>query len=247
MFLEKLTDVVGLNLLEGRVVGDFPPRHRHQEFIQFLRRIQREFPGKTSPHLVMDNSGGHGTPEVKRCLKAHPCFVIHFVPASCSWLNLIERWFAELTNKRIRRGSFFSVAELTRHSRISQCLERKTQALPVDSYRGSIVAKLSHCKQTLEQIQPGRTLPKTRKRKTNEFKDTTLSSLWQKWRGLRCERHGVECETLRSIRCGPSHKRCNEAGDPVPPQPMGRRVPVTQRSSCVSSRGSRHFCHRLLI
>jgi transposase len=94
---------VGLNLLEGRVVGDFHPRHRHQEFIQFLRRIQREFSGQTSPHLVMHNSGAHGTPEVKRCLKAHPCFVIHFVPASCNLLNLIERWFAELTNKRIRR------------------------------------------------------------------------------------------------------------------------------------------------
>ena len=81
-----------LNLLEGKVIGDFHSRHRHQEFLRFLRRIQREFPGKTPLHLVMDNYGTHGTPEVKRWLKAHPRFVIHYIPTSCSWLNLIQRW-----------------------------------------------------------------------------------------------------------------------------------------------------------
>src|SRR6266853_2544194 len=95
-----------LDLLQGKVIGDFHKRHRHQEFLQFLRRINREFPGKTALHLVMDNYGTHNTTEVKSWLKAHPRFVTHFVPTSCSWLNLIERWFAELTNKRIRRGSF---------------------------------------------------------------------------------------------------------------------------------------------
>jgi transposase len=155
-----------LNLLQGKVIGDFHSRHRHQEFLQFLRRIQREFPGKTPLHLVMDNYGTHGTPEVKRWLKAHPRFVIHYVPTSCSWLNLIERWFAELTNKRIRRGSFFNVAELT--TAIQDFLAAWNQnpkpflwTATVDS----IVAKLSRCKQTLEQIQPGSTLPKARKRK----------------------------------------------------------------------------------
>src|SRR6202049_2379687 len=95
-----------LDLLQGKVIGDFHKRHRHQEFLQFLRRINREFPGKAALHLVMDNYGTHNTAEVKYWLKPHPRFVTHFVPTSCSWLNLIERWFAELTNRRIRRGSF---------------------------------------------------------------------------------------------------------------------------------------------
>lgn len=97
-----------LDLLRGKVIGDFHQRHRHQEFLQFLRRINREFPGTKPLHLVMDNYGTHGTPEVTAWLKKHPRLVPHFVPTSCSWLNLIERWFAELTNKQIRRGSFLS-------------------------------------------------------------------------------------------------------------------------------------------
>ena len=80
--------------------------------MKFLRRLDREFPGATPLHLVIDNYGTHGTPEVKAWLKKHRRFVMHYVPTSCSWLNLIERWFAELTNKRIRRDSFFSVEDL---------------------------------------------------------------------------------------------------------------------------------------
>ena len=95
-----------LDLLQGKVIGDFHKRHRHQEFLKFLRRIDREFAGSKTLHVVMDNYGTHGTAEVKAWLRKHPRFVIHYVPTSCSWLNLIERWFAELTNKRIRRDSF---------------------------------------------------------------------------------------------------------------------------------------------
>jgi transposase len=101
-----------LDLLQGKVIGDFHKRHRHQEFLKFMRRIDREFPGEKSLHLVMDNYGTHGHADVKAWLSKHPRFVIHYVPTSCSWLNLIERWFAELTNKRIRRDSFFSVDDL---------------------------------------------------------------------------------------------------------------------------------------
>src|ERR1035441_7339811 len=101
-----------LDVLAGKVIGNCYQRHRHQEFLKFLRRIEREFPGPTPLHLVMDNYGTHGTPEVKTWLKRHPRFVVHYVPTSSSWLNLIERWFAELTNKRIRRDSFFSVKDL---------------------------------------------------------------------------------------------------------------------------------------
>ena len=157
-----------LDLLQGKVIGDFHQRHRHQEFLQFLRRIDREFPGTNPIHLVMDNYGTHSTAEVKVWLKKHPRFVPHFVPTSCSWLNLIERWFAELTNKRIRRGSFFSVADLV--AAIQEFLSAwndKPKPFVWTATVDSILAKLNRCRQTLEQIQPGCSLPKTRKRKVS--------------------------------------------------------------------------------
>ena len=157
-----------LDLLQGKVIGDCYKRHRHQEFLKFLRRIDREFPGKTPLHLVMDNYGTHGTPEVKAWLTKHPRFVVHYVPTSCSWLNLIERWFAELTNKRIRRGSFLSVDDLI--AAIEEFLDTWNEhpkpfvwTATVDS----ILAKLTRCRQTLQQIQPGCTLPRTPKRKSS--------------------------------------------------------------------------------
>lgn len=154
-----------LDLLQGKVIGDFHKRHRHQEFLKFLRRIDREFPGRTALHLVMDNYGTHGHANVKAWLARHPRFVIHYVPTSCSWLNLIERWFAELTNKRIRRDSFFSVADLT--AAIEEFLavwNDNPKPFVWTATVDSIVAKLARCRQTLEQIQPGCTAPKSRKR-----------------------------------------------------------------------------------
>lgn len=154
-----------LDLLQGKVIGDFHKRHRHQEFLKFLRRIDREFPDRSALHIVMDNYGTHGTVEVKTWLRKHRRFVVHYVPTSCSWLNLIERWFAELTNKRIRRDSFFSVDDLT--AAINEFLAAWNQnpkpfvwTATVDS----ILAKLARCRQTLEQIQPGCTTSKRRKR-----------------------------------------------------------------------------------
>jgi len=154
-----------LDVLQGKVIGDCHQRHRHQEFLKFLRRIDREFPGHAPLHLVVDNYGTHGTVEVKTWLKKHSRFVLHFVPTSCSWLNLIERWFAELTNKRIRRDSFLSVADLT--AAIEDFLAAwNTSPKPFvwTATVDSIVAKLARCRQTLEQIQPGCTVRKTRKR-----------------------------------------------------------------------------------
>jgi transposase len=154
-----------LDLLAGKVIGDFHKRHRHQEFLRFLRRIDREFPGSTTLHLVMDNYGTHGHADVKAWLSKHRRFVIHYVPTSCSWLNLIERWFAELTNKRIRRDSFFSVDDL--ELAIKEFLaawNEHPKPFVWTATVESIVAKLARCRQTLEQIQPGCTTPKTRKR-----------------------------------------------------------------------------------
>ena len=157
-----------LDLLQGKVIGDCHKRHRHQEFLRFLRRIDREFPGKGPLHLVMDNYGTHGTPEVKSWLKKHPRFAVHYVPTSCSWLNLIERWFAELTNKRIRRDSFRSVDDLT--AAIEEFLSawnENPKPFVWTATVDSILAKLARCRQTLEQIQPGCSVPKTRKRKSS--------------------------------------------------------------------------------
>src|ERR1700685_1438189 len=130
-----------------------------------MRRIDREFPSQMPLHLVIDNYGTHGAVEVKAWLKKHPRFVMHYVPTSCSWLNLIERWFAELTNKRIRRDSFFSVAELI--CAINEFLEawnENPKPFVWTATVDSIVAKLTRCRQTLEQIQPGCTSSKRRKR-----------------------------------------------------------------------------------
>jgi transposase len=157
-----------LNLLQGKVIGDCYKRHRHQEFLKFLRRIDREFPSKTPLHLVMDNYGTHGTPEVKAWMAKHPRFVVHYVPTSCSWLNLIERWFAELTNKRIRRGSFLSVDDLiTAIEEFLAAWNDHPKPFVWTATVDSILAKLARCRQTLEQIQPGCTLLRTRKRKSS--------------------------------------------------------------------------------
>jgi transposase len=154
-----------LDLLQGKVIGDFHKRHRHQEFLKFLRRIDLEFPDGKTLHIVMDNYGTHGTAEVKNWLSKHPRFVIHYVPTSCSWLNLIERWFAELTNKRIRRDSFFSVDELvTAINDFLAAWNENPKPFLWTATVDSIVAKLARCRQTLEQIQPGCTSPKPRKR-----------------------------------------------------------------------------------
>ena len=101
-----------LNVLTGAVIGQCLPRHRHDEFLVFLRRIQREVPRGLQVHVILDNYGTHSHPDVQAWLAKHPRFHLHFTPTSSSWLNLVERWFRELTDKRLRRGSFNSVADL---------------------------------------------------------------------------------------------------------------------------------------
>jgi len=155
-----------LEVLQGRVVGQCFERHRHQEFIRFLRRLDQEFPGKIPLHLVMDNYGTHKHPRVRAWLERHPRFVAHYVPTSSSWLNLVERWFGELTSKRIRRGSFYSVEDLQKA--IEEFLavwNEKPKPFVWTATVESIVTKLSRCRQTLEKIQPGCTLPRKRKAK----------------------------------------------------------------------------------
>jgi transposase len=101
-----------LNLTTGKVIGRLHSRHRAIEFKQFLAALDREVPAELDVHLVLDNSSTHKTPAIQRWLAAHPRFVLHFTPTSSSWLNLVERWFAELTSKLLRRGAHRSVREL---------------------------------------------------------------------------------------------------------------------------------------
>jgi transposase len=101
-----------LSMLDGKVIGDCMPRHRHQEFIRFLKRIDGGTPPELMLHLIVDNYGAHKHPRVKSWMKRHPRFHLHFIPTSSSWLNLVERWFREISDKRIRRGSFCNVPDL---------------------------------------------------------------------------------------------------------------------------------------
>jgi transposase len=101
-----------LDMLEGRLIAQCMPRHRHQEFIKFLKQIDAETPPELDLHLIVDNYATHKHPNVKAWLKRHSRFHLHFIPTSSSWLNLVERWFREITDKRIRRGVFRSVQQL---------------------------------------------------------------------------------------------------------------------------------------
>ena len=155
-----------LELAQGQVVGECYQRHRHQEFLKFLRCLDQEFPGPVALHLVMDNYGTHKQAEVRAWLKKHARFRFHFVPTSSSWLNLVERWFGELSSQCIRRGAFGSVEDLK--AAISEFLatwNEEPKPLVWTATVESIMEKLSRCRQTLEKIQPGCTLPRTRKKK----------------------------------------------------------------------------------
>jgi transposase len=101
-----------LDISSGKVIGSLHARHRAIEFKKFLQRIDAEVPGEFDVHVVLDNASTHKTPTVKRWLTAHPRFVLHFTPTSSSWLNLVERWFGELTTKKLQRGTHRSVRAL---------------------------------------------------------------------------------------------------------------------------------------
>ena len=103
-----------LDVLKGEVIGRCMPEHRHQEFLKFLKAIDRNSPKQLDIHCIADNYATHKKQEVKDWLAKHPRFQFHFIPTSSSWLNLVERWFGKITTERIRRGTFTSVPELER-------------------------------------------------------------------------------------------------------------------------------------
>jgi transposase len=155
-----------LEVLQGKVIGQCQQRHRHQEFLKFLRTLDQEFAGEVALHLVMDNYGTHKHEKVRNWLKRHPRFVLHFVPTSSSWLNMVERWFGQLDQKAIRRGVFRGVEDLK--AAIDAFLTAWNQDPKPFVWTAtieSITEKLSRCRRTLEKIQPGCTSPRSRKRR----------------------------------------------------------------------------------
>jgi transposase len=106
-----------LDVASGQVIAEMTPRHRAEEFRRFLNLIERSVPEGLEVHVVLDNSSTHKTPAIQRWLVRHPRFTLHFTPTYSSWLNLVERWFAELTTKWIKRSAHRSVAELVKSIR----------------------------------------------------------------------------------------------------------------------------------
>lgn len=154
-----------LEIAKGKVTGQCYPRHRHQEFLKFLKHIDKEYSGGEELHLVIDNYSTHKHERVRAWLQRHPRFQLHFIPTSSSWLNLVERWFAELTNKAIRRGSFANVPDLIRA--IFEFIEvNNGQSKPFvwKATTEELLAKFERCRRRLEEISPGCTAPRRRRK-----------------------------------------------------------------------------------
>ena len=142
-----------LNMLDGSVIGKCLPKHRAKEFIGFLKEIDKKTPADLKLHLIMDNYGTHKTPEVQTWLKKHPRFHFHFIPTSSSWLNMVERWFREITDKRLRRGVFKSVPDLI--NAIQEYLKAHNSNPKIFKWTkdaDTILAKVAHCKEVLETL-----------------------------------------------------------------------------------------------
>jgi transposase len=153
-----------LNVAAGKISGCCFNRHRNGEFLKFLRQLDAEYPDPLELHLVLDNYGTHKHPRVQRWLAQRPRIKLHFIPTSSSWLNLVERWFAELTGKAVRRGSFRSVPDLIEaiDGFIAEW-NRKPKPFVWTAKAEDILAKLERCRRRLEEIQPGCTVRRRRK------------------------------------------------------------------------------------
>jgi len=143
-----------LELAEGRVIGDCMPRHRHQEWIKFLKQIDEQTPPDLDLHLIADNYATHKHPKVMAWLKRHPRIHMHFTPTSSSWLNLVERWFREITDKRIRRGSFGNVKELI--DAITAYIQQHNQQPKAFVWTAGvekIIEKVRRAREVLDKVQ----------------------------------------------------------------------------------------------
>jgi len=142
-----------LNVLEGKIIGHCMSRHRHQEFIRFLNKINRETPAALQLHLIVDNYATHKHPKVRAWLERHPRFHFHFTPTSASWLNAVEGFFAKLTRQRLKRGVFTGIVDL--QAAINRYLaETNDDPKPFvwTADPDAIIEKVRRGKQTLESI-----------------------------------------------------------------------------------------------
>lgn len=133
------------------MIGSCLPRQRHIEFLLFLERIERATPRRRDIHMILDNYGTHTHPKVQAWFAAHPRYHLHFTPTGASWLNLVERWFAEITRKRIRRGTFQSVTQLNR-AILEYLQENNRNPRPFiwTATASSIMRKIKRCKEVLD-------------------------------------------------------------------------------------------------
>ena len=142
-----------LDVLTGTVIGQCLPRHRHTEFLTFLNTIDREVPKGLQVHLILDNYSTHKHAEVQRWLNRHKRFHLHFTPTSSSWLNHVERWFRELTDKNLRRGIFASVPDLIASIETYLNAHNENPKPYVwTATAGSILAKVQRARTKLEQV-----------------------------------------------------------------------------------------------
>jgi transposase len=143
-----------IEMTEGRLIGTCMSKHRHQEWIKFLRQIDAETPAELDLHLIVDNYATHKHPGVRRWLKRHRRFHVHFIPTSSSWLNLVERWFREITDKRIRRGTFHSVEQLIQA--ITEYIQQHNQSpnpYVWTAKADEIFAKVQRARSVLHKLQ----------------------------------------------------------------------------------------------
>lgn len=142
-----------LNVATGEVVGECYPRHRHDEFLHFLKKLERQTPKGLDLHLIVDNYATHNHPDVRAWLAKHPRIHMHFTPTSASWLNLVERFFGEITHRQIRRGVFRNVAEL--ETAITAYITRRNQNPRPFTWTAKvdrILEKVERAKGTLETL-----------------------------------------------------------------------------------------------
>jgi transposase len=142
-----------LDVLEGRVIGQCMARHRHQEFIRFLNKINRETPAAPELHLIVDNYATHKHPKVRAWLERHPRFHFHFTPTSASWLNAVEGFFAKLTRQRLKRGVFNGIVDLqTAINRYLVEINDNPKPFTWTADPDAIIEKARRGKQALESI-----------------------------------------------------------------------------------------------
>jgi transposase len=143
-----------LEVAEGKLIGTCMQRHRHQEWLKFLKLIDAQTPAELDLHLIADNYHTHKHPKVQRWLAKHPRFHMHFIPTSSSWMNLVERWFRDLTDKRIRRDAFTSVPQLIQA--ITEYIQRHNQNPKAFIWTAKIehiLAKIARAKAVLNNVQ----------------------------------------------------------------------------------------------